>query len=645
MNVIKSKNWSRLTDSHLNNCLRAGTSAHAPNVPNVYAGGRNSVSKIGLHRKQKRHDYIVKSKQELELKVKSFIPPYAEEPEVYIKEGAYTLVRSASASADIALSRVTSSVNHSGESSAEDSVAAEFQNSAVEHSSLPEVDKRSLSLDRTEDRIPMAFVDTVVYHQTQRKPSRNRNSRPPTPRVTEKTFVPKQQRTVSVASSNLAEAIRESPTEQMEENGNQNQTLDVAIPQENALNSPPPRPQSGIQQTENEEVQIPVPTPTTPMLSGKDETGTINVSETDTSNNTSAERTTKEGETDDTLIKASEEAKLSSINTQISDNDIILTNEKVISSAEEIEKSSDIQLNSDDGDSIEKEESVKQASEDENVLEYSHTSFDHINSKMGNEDVIVDPIKLLQGEGESLKSAEENGRDHYDEGFHSGELMASEEDSNSIETLGDSGIKDEHDLAKPIRAATPMPRSSSFYKPLNMDLEITDLQKRAEELRAERKLKELKRDSLLQKVRDLQRRKVSTKDQAREEWRKRFLEVKKITPRLEDHCSKLRQELEKLVKDMLVSIKTDPDSKPHKPSKKTSYKIMIMRLLQEVEDLRRRLQSVTVRLNAETKLRAQAEYEVKKLRQDLLHKKTQVTLTRKQTSFPQPSEQFFISAV
>ncbi|GFY49681.1 SPATA1_C domain-containing protein [Trichonephila inaurata madagascariensis] len=164
-------------------------------------------------------------------------------------------------------------------------------------------------------------------------------------------------------------------------------------------------------------------------------------------------------------------------------------------------------------------------------------------------------------------------------------------------------------------------------------------------MRAERRLRELKRDALMQKVRDLQKRKASSKDKAREEWKRRFLEVKKSTPRLEDHCSKLRQELEKLVKDMLVSVKNDADSKPHKPSKKTSYKIMIMRLLQEVEDLRRRLQSVTIRLNAESKLRAQAEFEVKKLRQDLLHKKTQVTLTRKQTAFPQTSEQFFISAV
>ncbi|KAG8229223.1 hypothetical protein J437_LFUL008860 [Ladona fulva] len=32
MNIIKSKNRSRLTDSHLKSCLRAGTSAYVPNI-------------------------------------------------------------------------------------------------------------------------------------------------------------------------------------------------------------------------------------------------------------------------------------------------------------------------------------------------------------------------------------------------------------------------------------------------------------------------------------------------------------------------------------------------------------------------------------------------------------------------------------
>ncbi|KAG8234408.1 hypothetical protein J437_LFUL012793 [Ladona fulva] len=32
MNIIKSKNRSSLTDSHLESCLRAGTSAYVPNI-------------------------------------------------------------------------------------------------------------------------------------------------------------------------------------------------------------------------------------------------------------------------------------------------------------------------------------------------------------------------------------------------------------------------------------------------------------------------------------------------------------------------------------------------------------------------------------------------------------------------------------
>ncbi|GFV32743.1 SPATA1_C domain-containing protein [Trichonephila clavipes] len=108
--------------------------------------------------------------------------------------------------------------------------------------------------------------------------------------------------------------------------------------------------------------------------------------------------------------------------------------------------------------------------------------------------------------------------------------------------------------------------------------QVRQLQSKAEEMRAERRLRELKRDALMQKVRDLQKRKASSKDKAREEWKRRFFEVKKSTPRLEDHCSKLRQELEKLVKDMLVSVKNDADSKPHKPSKKVIASLAILKL-------------------------------------------------------------------
>ncbi|GFU30873.1 SPATA1_C domain-containing protein [Nephila pilipes] len=590
----------------------------------------------------------VKSKQELELKAKSFIPPCAEEPEIYLKEGEYTTLRSASL--DV-LSRTTNLNNSAGTpttSSSESQTESQEENS----SSADQTTRRALSLDRRQNRPPMNSVRTASSPQvTQTRAQKPRNSRPPTPRVKERLFVKTNRfRSSSMASIKMSESIRESPTEQVEENNVTEENLKVETDTERVINSPPPRPQSETSKRNPNDFKIPVPTPTpTPQDLGKNDSDISNAQSNKDTHSLSEVEVVDLDHEDDSSHPNIDEVD----NGQVGDKSEELENKGQLQE----EAPNDTQhLSGEEEDTISNEdidlpddketELLAESNNNEDQSERAQLTFDDsMRSKMGNEDVIVDPIKLLQGEGDSLKNGDENGRDHYDEGFHSGELVASEEDSNSIETLGSLGVKDEEEFVKPtIRAATPMPRNSSFYK-VNLTPEIQQLQSKAEEMRAERRLRELKRDALMQKVRDLQKRKASSKDRAREEWKRRFLEVKKSTPRLEDHCSKLRQELEKLVKDMLVSVKSDADSKPHKPSKKTSYKIMIMRLLQEVEDLRRRLQSVTIRLNAETKLRAQAEFEVKKLRQDLLHKKTQVTLTRKQTAFPQTSEQFFISAV
>ncbi|XP_071036459.1 spermatogenesis-associated protein 1-like isoform X2 [Parasteatoda tepidariorum] len=571
----------------------------------------------------------VRCKQELELKIKSFLPPYAEEPEVYLKEGDYTAVRSASLSV---LSRNT--LFNNSDSPTEYPTSSESFSESQGGNIISTVNQkpRTLSLDRIEKRNAMSSVKSTPT-QLNLQRLRQRNTRPPTPRVKERSFgkSSSKYRSTSINSMKLNESIRESPTELVEERASKNETLDVEKESERIVNSPPPRPPSETSKA-NKDVSITVPTPTPDL--GKITVLSDNLSENHINSETVPESTE---------------------NQQNDEIDSLKESETNVENIQNIPKNLSSETITDDQEHSYKEcpcdnnDVIDQLLRD-NVCEHdsarSQFSFDDsIQSKMGNEDIIMDPIKLLQGEGDSLKNSEENTRDHFDEGFHSGELVASEEDSNSIDTLGSSDVKNEEDLAKPLlRAATPMPRSSSFYKSAKLDPEMKRLKSSIEELRAERRLRELKRDALLQKVRDLQKRKASSKDRAREEWRKRYMEVKKSTPRLEDHCGKLRQELEKLVKDMLVSVKTDADSKPHKPSKKTSYKIMIMRLLQEVEDLRRRLQSVTIRLNAETKLRSQAEFEVKRLREDLLHKKTQVTLTRKQTSFP-PAEQFFISAV
>ncbi|GBN09574.1 hypothetical protein AVEN_21125-1, partial [Araneus ventricosus] len=579
----------------------------------------------------------VKSKQELELKVKSFLPPCAEEPEVYVKEGEYTAVRSASVGVLSRTTKLTSSASTPATSSSESQT-----DSLEERAFLANRERRALSLDRRQNRPPMTSLKGVSSQQvSQSRPQRT--GRPPTPRVKERFFIKTNKFRSSSIASKMNESIRESPTEQMEEIRTPVENLKVETDSERVLNSPPPRPSSETSKQNPNDIKIPVPTPTptpTPQDPGKNDAEIP-----DSQNNKDSHSLTENKTADDEDTSSNPSAEP----VQADKSDLGESKQEPELTNNDESPPAEVNIVAEKGDEVHESPEDKETDllqDGRHRKDSSELMFDDsMQSKMGNEDVIVDPIKLLQGEGDAMKNGDENGRDHFDEGFHSGELVASEEDSNSIDTLGSSRVKDMEELSKPtIRAATPMPRSSSFYK-VNLDPEIRKLQSKFEELRAERRLRELKRDALMQKVRDLQKKKASTKDRAREEWKRRFQDVKKATPRLEDHCSKLRQELEKLVKDMLVSIKTDRDSHPHKPSKKTSYKIMIMRLLQEVEDLRRRLQSVTIRLNAETKLRAQAEFEVKKLRQDLLHKKTQVTLTRKQTAFPLTSEQFFISAV
>ncbi|GFR16646.1 SPATA1_C domain-containing protein, partial [Trichonephila clavata] len=547
----------------------------------------------------------VKSKQELELKVKSFIPPCAEEPEIYLKEGEYTTLRSASL--DV-LSRTTNLNNSAGTPTTSSS---ESQTESQEESSLSadQTTRRALSLDRRQNRQLMNSVKSASSPQvTQTRAQKQRNSRPPTPRVKERLFVKTNRfRSSSMASIKVNESIRESPTEQVEENTATDEKLKVETDAERFINSPPPRPQSETSKRNPDDFKIPVPTPTpTPQDLGKKDSDTSSAqSNKDTHSLSEVKVVDLVSEDDSSSPKLDEvtigqdDEKPEEIENKDQPPEETPSDPHHLSGEEDTISNEEIDL----PDDKETEHLAENNNNEDNTERAQLTFDDSMRSKMGNEDVIVDPIKLLQGEGDSLKNGDENGRDHYDEGFHSGELVASEEDSNSIETLGSLGVKEEREeeFVKPtIRAATPMPRNSSFYK-VNLTPEIQQLQSKAEEMRAERRLRELKRDALMQKVRDLQKRKASSKDKAREEWKRRFLEVKKSTPRLEDHCSKLRQELEKLVKDMLVSVKNDADSKPHKPSKKTSYKIMIMRLLQEVEDLRRRLQSVTIRLNAESK--------------------------------------------
>ncbi|GBM31409.1 hypothetical protein AVEN_98507-1, partial [Araneus ventricosus] len=122
------------------------------------------------------------------------------------------------------------------------------------------------------------------------------------------------------------------------------------------------------------------------------------------------------------------------------------------------------------------------------------------------------------------------------------------------------------------------------------------------EVRGETRIRQKQREELLRKIKQLQSRAHQRREQVREMWRKRYLEAKKITPRLEEECSRLRQELEKLHRELLAKVQAGVwalltiSGKTERPSNKLSYKIMIARLLQEIEDLTRRVEGTRLKL-------------------------------------------------
>lgn len=256
----------------------------------------------------------------------------------------------------------------------------------------------------------------------------------------------------------LNDSIRESPREQVDEEIRVvSRTLLVEIDTER-INSPPPRPQSKSTKANNSsDIKIPVPTPTpTPIDLGKDNNeiaNTLNNKETDylSKRNSYNEIYGEDGH------KAAFETDAGDIKANSPEDDSHKLSKEVLS----VESYADVC----DCQQREDAEKLTKSNEERNdSLKKCQFMLDNMHSKMEDEDIIIDPVKMLQGEGEFLKNSEENGRDHYDEGFHSGELVASEEDNNSVEALGNSEIKDEEEYLKPIRASTPMPRSASFYK-------------------------------------------------------------------------------------------------------------------------------------------------------------------------------------
>ncbi|GIY39798.1 hypothetical protein CEXT_753011, partial [Caerostris extrusa] len=106
-----------------------------------------------------------------------------------------------------------------------------------------------------------------------------------------------------------------------------------------------------------------------------------------------------------------------------------------------------------------------------------------------NEDVIVDPIKLLQGEGaESAKNGggERGSGDHFDEGSPaSGELVASEEDKATASRHSEAkGLRRTKRSEAGHSGSKPQCQEVQAFTKVNLDPEIRQLRLKGEESRA-----------------------------------------------------------------------------------------------------------------------------------------------------------------
>ncbi|KAG7169457.1 Spermatogenesis-associated protein 1-like, partial [Homarus americanus] len=143
------------------------------------------------------------------------------------------------------------------------------------------------------------------------------------------------------------------------------------------------------------------------------------------------------------------------------------------------------------------------------------------------------------------------------------------------------------------------------------------------------------RQKLFNKARDLHEQIVKVREKRRQEWWTAWSEARRTGTQLEDRQAGLRNELDTLHRRIIGSIiKREPliTGVRDEPSRRANYKISVIRLRHEIEDLRRRVEAMEIKVEAEMKLRTQAEREVKTLRSEVSRKKANVALTQRATT-------------
>uniref|UniRef100_A0A8D0HJL5 Spermatosis associated 1 n=1 Tax=Sphenodon punctatus TaxID=8508 RepID=A0A8D0HJL5_SPHPU len=146
------------------------------------------------------------------------------------------------------------------------------------------------------------------------------------------------------------------------------------------------------------------------------------------------------------------------------------------------------------------------------------------------------------------------------------------------------------------------------------------------QMKAERKSLERTREELVKKAKGLLEQHNLRRYHARDAWKKKYFETKKVTAFLEENLNKVRQDLELYYQKLLSQLEARESRKrPNNvtPVGKNNTIIQITTVQHEIDQLKRKLDNTKMKLVIEIKMRKQVASDLRALRAELAQKKIQ----------------------
>uniref|UniRef100_UPI00253F7544 spermatogenesis-associated protein 1 n=1 Tax=Euleptes europaea TaxID=460621 RepID=UPI00253F7544 len=156
--------------------------------------------------------------------------------------------------------------------------------------------------------------------------------------------------------------------------------------------------------------------------------------------------------------------------------------------------------------------------------------------------------------------------------------------------------------------------------------EGNELNRQLQRIKAERRHLEKTREELVKKVKGLLEQNRFRRYHARDIWKKKYFETKKVTASLEEDLNKLRENLELHYQKVLMRLQARHVRKRGNALTKNNTVIQITTLQHDIEQLRRKRDNAKMKLVIEIKMRKQATSDLQALKAELAHKKVQSSL-------------------